>query len=150
MRAVPFEVFETVVLLRAADPDETRQIEHAVKGGDFEPHPPRSYRLSVPERPLLDGELYVVARTFVDFDDGRGRQRWGGAEHHGLRVSLADDATIDLLALAREAEDEGLIELLADMGIAGLAVTRWALMSAPRRYELAPELFARLAPLRRR
>ena len=101
---MPFEVFETTVLLRAATEDESREVERAVRGGDFEPHPPRSYRLSVPERPLLDGELYVVAQTFVDFDDGQARQRWGGAESHGRRISLDDDATMDLLALAREAE----------------------------------------------
>jgi hypothetical protein len=57
---------------------------------------------------------------------------------------------MNLLALAAETEADGLIDLLGDMGIAGLRVSRWGLMSAPRRIELAPELEARLAPLRRR
>jgi hypothetical protein len=35
------------------------------------------------------------------------------------------------------------------MRIAGLGVSRWELMSAPRRIELEPELIERLAPLRR-
>ncbi|WP_170179244.1 hypothetical protein [Solirubrobacter pauli] len=38
----------------------------------------------------------------------------------------------------------------AVMGIAGLGVSRWQLMSAPRRIELSPDLEAALAPLRRR
>lgn len=40
-------------------------------------------------------------------------------------------------------------DLLSDMRIAGLGVSRWALASAPRRIELTPDLEARLAPLRR-
>jgi hypothetical protein len=35
------------------------------------------------------------------------------------------------------------------MRIAGLKVSRWALMSAPRRIELDAELEASIAPLRR-
>jgi hypothetical protein len=35
------------------------------------------------------------------------------------------------------------------MRIARMSVSRWEFVSAPRRYELAPELEARLAPLRR-
>jgi hypothetical protein len=60
------------------------------------------------------------------------------------------DATMDLLHLAEEAIGDGLIDLLAGMGIAGLEISRWQLMSAPRRIDLSPELQSTLAPLRRR
>jgi hypothetical protein len=55
-----------------------------------------------------------------------------------------------LLALAEETAPEGLIDLLGDMGIAGLGISRWQLMSGPHRVELAPDLETLLAPLRRR
>src|SRR4051812_28789229 len=37
-----------------------------------------------------------------------------------------------------------------DVGIAGLGISRWQLMSGPHRVELAPDLETLLAPLRRR
>jgi hypothetical protein len=52
------------------------------------------------------------------------------------------------LALVDEMTED-LFDLLADMRIAGLGVSRWGLTSAPRRIELAAELQARPAPLRR-
>jgi hypothetical protein len=52
------------------------------------------------------------------------------------------------LALAREvAEDR--IDLLADLRIADVDVTRWQIMSAPFITELDRKLEKRLAPLRR-
>ena len=145
---VAFRVLGAGVLIRLATDQEVRAVERAGYGLDLKLE--RSYRFTQPDRPLLDGEVYVVSQTFVDFRDGDVQERWVSAEHHGHRVSVVDDATMDLLELARETEYEGLIDLLGDMGIAGLAVSRWGLMSAPRRIELAPELEARLAPLRRR
>ena len=65
-------------------------------------------------------------------------------------MPLDRDATSELLEFADEVAQEGLIDLLGDMGIAGLDVSRWTLMSAPRRIELSPELESQLAPLRRR
>jgi hypothetical protein len=64
-------------------------------------------------------------------------------------VSVLEDATMALLAVVEETTED-LIDLLADMRIAGLGVSRWGLTSAPRRIELAAELQARPAPLRRR
>ncbi len=46
-----------------------------------------------------------------------------------------------LLALVDEMTED-LFDLLADMRIAGLGVSRWELTSAPRRIELAAELQA--------
>lgn len=54
------------------------------------------------------------------------------------------------LALAEETAPEGLIDLLGDMGVAGLGISRWQLMNAPHRVELAPDLKTVLAPLRPR
>ena len=81
---------------------------------------------------------------------GPGQQRWVSYEHHRLQIRTHQDATIPLLELARETALEGLIDLLGDMGIAGLGISRWHLMSAPHRVELAADLQAALAPLRRR
>jgi hypothetical protein len=53
-------------------------------------------------------------------------------------VELADEAAHDIVE-----------DLLGDLRIDGRDVPRWELLSAPRRIELAPELQARLAPLRR-
>jgi hypothetical protein len=138
------------VLIRLATDQEVRAVERAGYGLDLKLEPMRSHRFTQPDRRLVDGEVYVVSQTFVDFRDGDVEERWVSAEHHGHRVSAVDDATMDLLELVRETEYDGLIDLLGDMGIAGLGVSRWGLMSAPRRIELAPELEARLAPLRRR
>jgi hypothetical protein len=80
----------------------------------------------------------------------RDPQRWVSYEHHGLQIGTHEDATMRLLALAEETAPEGLIDLLGDMGIAGLGISRWQLMSAPHRIELAPDLEAALGPLRRR
>ena len=148
--AVAFRVLGAGVSIRLATEPEVRAIEQAGYGLDLRLAPKRSYRFTQPDRALVQGEVYVVSECFVDFVDGEAEQRWVSAEHHGHRVSTRADATLDLLSLAADTEADGLIDLLGDMGIAGLGVTRWGLMSAPRRIELARELEARLAPLRRR
>jgi hypothetical protein len=61
---------------------------------------------------------------------------------------VSRDATLELLRLVHETTED-LIDLIADMRHAGLRVSRWEVLTAPRRVELAPELERRLAPLRR-
>jgi hypothetical protein len=56
----------------------------------------------------------------------RDPQRWVSYEHHGLQIGTHEDATMRLLALAEETAPEGLIDLLGDMGIAGLGISRCA------------------------
>lgn len=90
------------------------------------------------------------ARRSLRFSDDDGPQRWASYEHHGHQISTTQDATVALLDLARETATDGLIDLLGDMGIAHLGISRWQLMSAPHRIDLTPELEARLARLRRR
>jgi hypothetical protein len=138
-------VHGTGVLIRLATADEVDAAERARRGLGFELEPPRSFRGVAPERPPGEGEAYVVGQAFVEFDE----QRWTSAEHHGWHVPVANDATMELLELAEEVARDGLIDLLGDMRIAGLGVSRRELMSAPRRIDLAPELNARLAPLKR-
>jgi hypothetical protein len=142
-------VLGTGVLIRLASEDEVRAVEQARHGRDFELEPSRSFQFTEPDRPLAKSEVYVVSQTFVDFADEDDRERWGSYEHHAHSVSIVDDATMDLLALADETASEGLVDLLADMRIAGLGVSRWELLSATRSIELAPELEVRLVPLRR-
>jgi hypothetical protein len=143
-------VIATGVHLRVASETEAHAVMQARRGGGFDLEPPRSFRYIESDPVSADDAVFVVSQTFVDFDNGAGQQRWVSSEHHGLQVRAREDATIRLLELARETASEGLIDLLGDMGIAGLRISRWQLMSAPHRIELAPELQAQLAPLRRR
>jgi hypothetical protein len=147
---VAARILGTGVLIRLATVDEARAVERARRGFEFTLEPERSSRFEASDRPPADTDVYAVSQVFVDFADDRGQQRWVGGEHHGWPLSTAEDATLDLLRLAEVTAEDGLIDMLGDMGIAGLGVSRWAFMSAPRTIELTPELEARLAPLRRR
>ncbi|WP_028065778.1 hypothetical protein [Solirubrobacter soli] len=141
-------VLGTGALIRLATEDEVRALRRTRRGHDFLLEPERSYRVTRPDaRNELDS-VVVVGQAFVDFEDPTGNQRWVGAEHHGHRVPRSRDATLELLNFADEVVGEGLVDLLGDMGIAGLAVSRWDLMSAPRRIDLDPKLEAQLVPLR--
>jgi hypothetical protein len=145
---VAVRVLGAGVCIRLATETEAEAVEGARHGRDLVPEPSGSYRYREPDRPLAHGEVYIVSQAFVDIASGVIEDRWESYEHHGDRVSTLEDATLPLLAIAdKTAED--LIELLGDMRIAGLDVSRWELMSAPRRVELGPELEARLAPRRR-
>jgi hypothetical protein len=139
------EVRGTGVALRAATDDEVRVVTAARRGLDYGFEPSRSYEMAAPEPPPGDDDVLVVAQAFVELSDG---QRWTHDEHHGHAVPGDRDATIELLRLADDVVDD-LTDLLGDLRIAGLGVSRWALRSAPRRIELEPGLAARLAPLRR-
>jgi hypothetical protein len=142
-------VLGTGVAIRLATKAEAGAIERARHGRELDPVPAGSYRYAEPDRPLEDGEAYVVSQAFVEFVDGQADQRWVSYERFGERVSRVEDATLDLLGLAQEAWAEDFSDLLADMRQAGLGTTRWELASAPRRIELAPGLEELLAPLRR-
>lgn len=140
------KVHATGVAVRVATDAEVQSIARAHRG-DFVLTPPRSSDFTRPAGPLANDEIYVVTQAFVELTTADGPQRFGSTEHHGHSLSLRDDATLDLLKLARDAAED-LIDLLADMRIAKLDVTRWELLSAPHRIELEPGLEARLAPLR--
>ena len=142
-------VIGTGVAIRLATADEAGAIERARHSGTLEPEPTGSYRYAEPDRPLGSDEAYVVSQAFVEFvEDEADLQRWMSYERFGDRVSLIEDATVDLRRFADEAWAEDMSDLLADMRIHGLGTSREELRSAPRRTELAPELQARLAPLR--
>ena len=143
------DVIGTGVLIRPATDQEQDALESARRGHAFTLQPERSFRLDQPARRLGPDEVYVVSQAFVDFVVEQTPQRWHAAEHHGHDISLQSDPTKDLLRLADETAMDGLADLLSDLGIAGLKVSRWALFSAPQRIELTPDLEARLAPLRR-
>src|SRR4051794_26412408 len=143
-------VIETGVHIRLASEAETHAVKQARRGHDFDLEPPRSFQYIESDRLPDDEGVFVVSQTFAIFDDGTGLQRWVSYEHHGLQIGTHEDATMRLLALAEETAPEGLIDLLGDMGIAGLGISRWQLMSASHRVELAPDLKTVLAPLRRR
>ena len=143
-------VLGTGVVIRLATQAEVRAMQRARHGRPVELEPVGSYRYAEPDRPAASGEAYVVSQAFVELaqDDGT-NQRWGGYQRFGERVSLVEDATLDLVKLAREAWDEDFGDLLAEMRIHELGTSRWELLSAPRRIEITPDLEARLAPLRR-
>jgi hypothetical protein len=147
---VAVRVLDAGVVVRLATEDEIKAVERARGGRDLLPEPAASYKYVEPERPLGEGDRYVVRQAFGEFVDGDATEPWVNYEQHGRQISVLDDATFELLKLADAAMAEDLVEdLLSDMRIAGLGVSRCALMSAPRRIELAAELNARLAPLQR-
>jgi hypothetical protein len=94
------------------------------------------------------GEISVVALPFVEFEREGAHERWDGAEYHGRFVSTERDATMDLLELVEDAK-ENLVDLFADMRIAGFDVSLWDFRAAPSAIVLDPALDARLAPRRR-
>ena len=138
----------TGVGLRLATDAEAQAAAAARHGREFVLTPSRSFVFSEPDWPLAQDEALVVSQAFVEFvRDGR-EDRWVSFEHHGHAVSTSSDATMELLRLADDTVED-LIDILSDMRIAGLGVSRWELMSAPRRIELEPDVVERLAPLRR-
>jgi hypothetical protein len=140
-------VIGTGVMLRLADEEELRAYERVRTGAAEFAFDDRSY-MSDGSDIAGENEVYVVSQAFVEFTDDEGVQRWASFEHHGHAIPTTEDATLKLLEIARDAEHD-LIDLLADMRIAELGVSRWELLGAPRRYLLDPELKARIAPLRR-
>jgi hypothetical protein len=91
---------------------------------------------------VLGDERYVVAQPFIEFRQDGVFQRWDGMEYHGRTLPLTRDPTSEVLAVVDDACD-GLVDLLADMRIAGLKVARLELECAPRRIDLHPDLAAR-------
>jgi hypothetical protein len=139
------DVLGTGVALRAATEEEAAAVAAALRDEPYELLPPRSFMMETPDNPPADDGVLIVATAFVDLSDG---ERWTSYEHHGHVVPADRDASLELLRLAADVADD-LIDLLGDLRIAGTGVSRWALLSAPRRIELAPDLAARLTPLRR-
>lgn len=139
------DVRGTGVALRAATDEEIQAATAARHGLSYALGPAVSFMMATPDPPPGPDDVMIVAQAFVDLSDG---QRWTSYEHHGHAVPGARDASLELLRLAADVVDD-LTDLLGDLRIAGTGVSRWALFSAPRRIELADDLAARLAPLRR-
>jgi hypothetical protein len=74
-----------------------------------------------------------------EFDAGDGVHRWTGTPQGPYGVPLGTDATSLLLERASDLDD-----LLADLGISGLAVRRFDFYAAPRRIELDDALREKL------
>ena len=130
------EVLRTGARIRAATPDEVGAIQAA-----------RSYTIKL-HAPVEESDVGVVSQAFVEFTDGGGTERWVAMEHHGESVPTDRDATLELLELARETLEDR-IDLLSDLRIGSLRVTRWQIFSAPCVIELDPGLQSQLAPLQR-
>ena len=91
------------------------------------------------------GELLLEVQVFAELvDDGR-HVRVGGSVGHGSSVSQAADPTTELLRIAHDARDTDLGDLLGDLRIGGLDVTRFEFHAAPFRIELGDTLRERLA-----
>lgn len=138
------DVVGTGVLIRSASDEEARALRRLRLGYAFELEPARSYRLTEPDGPITAGGVYVVGQAFADLLADGAEHRWFAPEHHGQCMPRDRDATTELLRFADEVAQEGLLELRGDMGMDGLRVSRWLLMSAPHRIKLSPELEALL------
>jgi hypothetical protein len=140
---VAVQIDGTGILMRLATEDESLALAQGTDLGDVAGG---SYEVRAPDHQPSSSEVDVVLKTFVEFRrDGR-HERWEGFAYYGFRVPTDRDATLDLLKLAGEVD---LIDLLADLRIAGLGVSRWEFFSAPHRLELDAELDQRLAPRQR-
>jgi hypothetical protein len=145
--SVSVEVLRTGAQIRAATPDEVGAIAAARRGGEVVFNPSRSYSLHL-DAPVAVGDVRVVSQAFVELADRGETERRVAMEHHGGSLPTDRDATLELLDLAREALEDR-IDLLSDLRIGRLRVTRWQLFSAPCVIELDPELESQLAPLQR-
>jgi hypothetical protein len=143
---VAVNVIGTGVTLRLPDQEELQAIERARAGGQFELPRSHSYTEGPPPGPH---DIYVVSQAFVEFADDEGVHRWESFEHHGATLPTDRDAALELVQLADDTAHDLVEDLMSDMRIARLGVSRWEFVSAPRRYELASDLEAQLAPLRR-
>lgn len=143
------EVLGTAVRLRLATDDETRAVVARRRGLEVDLRPQRSHVVTGPAERLGEHEAAIVCEAFVDFAEGDASQRWFACEHHGWTVPTDRDPTLAVLLAASAPLDDDLLDLMAAMRIGGLRVSRWQVMSAPRRIELDPALRDRLAPMRR-
>jgi hypothetical protein len=75
----------------------------------------------------------VVVQQFVEYALEGQAERWDHAPSYGHRLPVHQDPTTELIALART---QDVLDVLGEMRLAGIPVTRWALWSAPRRIEL--------------
>ena len=89
------------------------------------------------------GEIVFVRVTaFVEFDRGAGPERWEETPQGPYAVEVQGSATSALLHLA---ENQSLLtNLLADLGISGMAVSRFEFEAAPRRVDVDHGLADRL------
>jgi hypothetical protein len=87
------------------------------------------------------GELEFVRLTpFVEFDRGSGPERWEGTPQGPLAVPLRERATSTLLGHATSLPND----MLADLRIYDLKVSRFAYSAAPHRIDLDPDLADKL------
>jgi hypothetical protein len=87
------------------------------------------------------GELEFVRLTpFVEFDDGSGPVRWEGTPQGPSPVPLGERATSTLLSHVESLPND----MLADLRIQNLKVTRFAYTAAPHRVDLEPDLADKL------
>jgi hypothetical protein len=86
--------------------------------------------------------VFVRTTSFVEFDDGSGPKVWEDTPQGPTPVEVSSSATTALLVIV-EAQDQRL-NLLADLGISDMRVSRFDFEAAARRIEIAPALRARL------
>jgi len=90
-------------------------------------------------------KVFIEVQAFAELDDDGRHVRVGGSVGHGSSVSPATDPTTELLRIAHDARDAHLGDLLGDLRIGGLDITRFAFHAAPFRIELGDSLRERLA-----
>jgi hypothetical protein len=86
--------------------------------------------------------VFVRVTAFVEFDRGAGLERWEETPQGPFAVEARGSATSALLDLV---EGQSLLtNLLADLGISGMAVSRFQFAAAPRRIDVDPAIAGRL------
>jgi hypothetical protein len=90
-------------------------------------------------RDAKSGDLRVEIQVFAELEDGPRPYRIGGSLDRAS-VSSTADPTKELVALAHEAREVHLGNLLGDLRSGGCDITRFEFYSSPFRIELSPDL----------
>jgi hypothetical protein len=90
-----------------------------------------------------DELVLVETQVFVEVD---GRKALRGTTSAGHEVVLGEDVTNQLMAIAHEAREVHLGDLLGDLGRQGRELARWDFYAAPFRVELSDALRERVRP----
>jgi hypothetical protein len=85
--------------------------------------------------------IFVRVTEFAEFDAGEGPQRWEDTPQGPYAVPVGVSATSTLLDLVENSEGGS---LLGELGISGLAVSRWEFAAAPRRIDVDDAVTRRL------
>ena len=94
------------------------------------------------EAAVKAGAVPVTVEAFVEFDAGDGYVRW--SLDYAAAVVLLEENHTSALLRAATMDNFANDHPVAELGINGMAASRWQAAAAPHRLELDPDLAAKL------